>query len=90
MKLIGAQKCGHSHNRQTTTDDAEKMFGIAKVARVLGAHFFLQWFCIHKNVWRFRIQVPNDVGRRIQVPNDVGWREQKSSGAYRPHVDAHL
>ena len=66
--------------RQQQTN-ANKMFGIAKVARVLGAHFFLQWFCIHKNVWRFR----------IQVPNSVCWqREQKSSGAYRPRVGAHL
>ena len=52
------------------------MFGIAKVARVLGALFFCNGFVFKK---RFRIQVPNGVGQ-----------EQKSSGAYRPRVDAHL
>ena len=46
MKLIGAQKFLHSTTTTTTTPN--KMFGIAKVARVLGARFFLQWFCIQK------------------------------------------
>ena len=38
----------HDRQQQQTNKRRTKMFGIAKVARVLGAHFFLQWFCIQK------------------------------------------
>ena len=39
----------HDNDRQTDNRQRRtKMFGIAKVARVLGAHVFLQWFCIQK------------------------------------------
>ena len=39
-----------THDKHTTTNNnnAKKMFGIAKVARVLGAHVFFANHCIQK------------------------------------------
>ena len=48
----GTKMFTHDRQTTTTTNAKKKMFGIAKVARVLGAQVFLQWFCIQK---KFRI-----------------------------------
>ena len=51
-------------NKQTRT----KMFGIAKVARVLGALFFLQWFCIQKT-----FSYPSTKQRMLAKRTEIQW-----------------